>query len=335
MRGGVGEDAGRAPARCYDARPGSARKIPAAGAFTGAGAGRKLPYSEAEETETRMDIGPESGDKPRQDRRQRQGLPLGLLAPLQQFFASAPVACPYLPARAERKLIVELRGPEAAQFYDELSRAGFRRSHRFAYRPACRGCAACVPVRIVAAGHVDSASTRRIRNANRDLAASCGPARATQEQFRLFLAYQRARHADSDMAAMRYGDYRAMVEDTPARSEIVEFREPAGRLLAAGLIDRLDDGISAVYSFYDPLLKKRSLGTWTILWMVEECHRRGLPYVYLGYWVAESRKMAYKASFRPSEVLACGAWRMLTEADLEPGGPEDARTAPLVPASSA
>ena len=255
-----------------------------------------------------MDIGPEAGDRPKQERRQQPLLPRGLAQALPQFFASAAVPCPYLPGHAERKLIVELRGPEAAQLYDELSRAGFRRSHRFAYRPACRSCSACVPVRIVVARHRDSASTRRIRNGNSDVQASCLPARATQEQFQLFLAYQHARHPDSDMAAMRYADYRAMVEDTPARSEILEFREPDGGLLAASLIDRLDDGISAVYSFFDPALPKRSLGNWSILWMVEECRRRGLPYVYLGYWVAGSPKMAYKARFGGLERLIPGGW---------------------------
>jgi leucyl-tRNA---protein transferase len=209
-----------------------------------------------------MDLRPRRGEKPIDD---RPILPRGLLAPVQQFFASAAVACPYLPGRAERKLIVELRGPEAPLLYDELSRAGFRRSHRFAYRPACRGCAACVPVRIATARHVDTDSTRRIRNRNRDLGGEGIAARATPEQFRLFLAYQRARHPDSDMATMRYGDYRAMVEDTPARSEVVECRDADGRLVAASLIDRLDDGVSAVYSFYDPAAPKRSLGTWSIL----------------------------------------------------------------------
>jgi leucyl-tRNA---protein transferase len=252
-----------------------------------------------------MDLRPRRGEKPIDD---RPILPRGLLAPVQQFFASAAVACPYLPGRAERKLIVELRGPDAAQVYDELSRAGFRRSHRFAYRPACRNCAACVPVRIAAARHADTASTRRIRVRNRDLAAVCAPARATQEQFRLFLAYQQARHAESDMASMRYADYRAMVEDTPARSEVVEFRGADGRLLAASLIDRLDDGVSAVYSFFDPAAPKRSLGSWSILWLVDECRRRNLPYVYLGYWVADSPKMAYKARFTGLERLIAGGW---------------------------
>jgi arginyl-tRNA--protein-N-Asp/Glu arginylyltransferase len=234
--------------------------------------------------------------------------PLAKLAPFQQFFATAAVPCPYVPGRAERKLIVELAGRAAPGFYDALSRAGFRRSHRFAYRPACRVCAACVPVRIAVDQFAHSRSTRRVRNANAGLAGSVLVPRATVEQFRLFVAYQRSRHRDSEMAAMSYGDYRGMVEDTALRTAIVEFRDPEGTLVAVSLIDRLDDGFSAVYSFYDPARRPGSLGTWCILWLVEECRRHRLPYVYLGYWIAESPKMAYKARFPALERLADGHW---------------------------
>ncbi len=259
-----------------------------------------------------MDIGPGAGDNPNGEwlrREARRGrLRDGFAAPLQQFFATSPIACPYVPGRAERKLIVELGGGRSAVFYDDLSRAGFRRSHRFAYRPACRACSSCVPVRIAVDRFAHTRSTRRIGNLNRDLGAAIIRARATPEQFRLFQAYQRRRHGDSDMAAMSYGDYRGMVEDTPIRTEIVEFRDPTGALVAAALIDRLDDGVSAVYSFYDPQQPKRSLGTWSILWLVEECRRRGRPFVYLGYWIADSPKMAYKARFPALERLAAGGW---------------------------
>jgi leucyl-tRNA---protein transferase len=225
-----------------------------------------------------------------------------------QFFATASVPCPYVPGRAERKLIVELAGRSAPGFYDALSRAGFRRSHRFAYRPACRACEACVPVRIAVSRFAHSRSTRRVRNANAGLVGRVMAPRGTIEQFRLFVAYQRTRHRDSEMAAMSYGEYRSMVEDTALRTAIVEFREKEGGLAAVSLIDRLDDGLSAVYSFYDPVRKPGSLGTWSILWLVEECRRRGLPYAYLGYWIAESPKMAYKARFPALERLADGAW---------------------------
>jgi arginyl-tRNA--protein-N-Asp/Glu arginylyltransferase len=232
----------------------------------------------------------------------------GLVAPLRQFFATSPVSCPYLPGRAERKLIVELGGNSGALFYDELSRAGFRRSHRFAYRPACRGCSSCVPVRIAVDRFSHTRSTRRIRNANRDIQGSFVAAHATPEQFRLFSAYQRSRHSDSDMASMSYRDYLAMVEDTPVRTAIAECRDRSGTLVAASLVDLLDDGISAVYSFYDPQRGKRSLGTWAVLWLVEQCQRHGQPFVYLGYWIADSSKMAYKERFPALERLADGIW---------------------------
>jgi arginine-tRNA-protein transferase len=232
----------------------------------------------------------------------------GSIPPFRQFFGTSPVACPYLAGHIERKLIVELGGSGAALFYDDLSRAGFRRSHRFAYRPACRSCSSCVPVRIAVERFEHTRSTRRIRNINRDISGYLIPARATTEQFRLFSAYQRSRHSDSDMASMSYGDYRGMVEDTPVRTGIAEFRDISGDLVAASLIDLLDDGVSAVYSFYDPHLPKRSLGIWSILWLVEECRRHGQPFVYLGYWISDSPKMAYKARFPALERLNDGAW---------------------------
>src|SRR5215469_8564991 len=176
------------------------------------------------------------------------------LQSFRQFFTAGPVACPYVTGRAERKLIVELTGAAAAEFYDELSRAGFRRSQGFAYRPACPQCTACVPVRIAVGAFAHSRSTRRVRNANHGLTGKLVAARATPEHYQLFIAYQRARHGDSDMATMTYADY-------------------------------------------------RSLGTWSILWLVEECRRQGLPYVYLGYWIGESPKMAYKARFPGVERL--------------------------------
>jgi leucyl-tRNA---protein transferase len=267
-----------------------------------------------------MEIG-SGGSRPRDGRGRPDAVapaarrqPLGGLAPAHQFFATAAVPCPYMPARAERKMIVELTGREAPEFYDELSRAGFRRSHRFAYRPACRACAACVPVRIAVERFVHSRSTRRVRNANAGLAVRLLAPHATIEQFRLFIAYQQRRHGDSDMATMSYGEFRGMIEDTALRTALVESRDPGGALVAVSLIDRLDDGVSAVYSFYDPAQHRQSLGTWSILWLVEECRRRELPYVYLGYWIAESPKMAYKARFPALERLTDGHWLPFTAA---------------------
>jgi arginine-tRNA-protein transferase len=238
----------------------------------------------------------------------------GDVPPFSHFFVTASVPCPYVAGRAERKLIVELPDTGASRAYDRLSRAGFRRSHGFAYRPACRACNACVPVRIAVEEFRHSRSTRRVRNLNRALDGRLVAPRATIEQFRLFAAYQRSRHRDSDMAAMNFADYRSMVEDSPVRSALVEFRDAAADLVAATLIDRLDDGFSAVYSFFDPASDRHSLGTWNILWLVEECRRLGLPYVYLGYWIGESPKMAYKARFPALERLTQGGWVGFAEA---------------------
>ena len=142
------------------------------------------------------------------------------------------------------------------------------------------------------------------------------PARATAEQFALFQRYQQVRHGEGDMAAMGFYDYRAMVEDTPITTGMVEFRDRHDKLLGACLTDWLSDGLSAVYSFYDPAAARRSLGSWAILWLVARAQALGLPFVYLGYWVPESRKMAYKSRFRPSEVLLGGVWRVLEEPPL-------------------
>ena len=261
-----------------------------------------------------MEIGSRGGGAKleRARARLRAGTP-GLLEPGQQFFATTAVPCPYIDGRAERKLIVELAGGEAAAFYDELSRSGFRRSHRFAYRPACGTCEACVPVRIAVARFAHTRSSRRVCNLNRGLTGAMVPARASQEQYRLFQAYQRSRHHDSEMAAMTYGDYRAMVEDTPVRTAAVEFRDADDRLVAATLLDRLDDGLSAVYSFYDPGAERQSLGTWSILWLVEESRRLGLAYVYLGYWIAQAPKMAYNGRFPALERLGRDGWAPIAQ----------------------
>jgi arginine-tRNA-protein transferase len=271
-----------------------------------------------------MDLRPGADNRQKREwlRRETRSAPAkgGAIAPFRQFFTTAPVSCPYIFGRAERKLIIELSGSSAALFYDDLSRAGFRRSHRFAYRPACRGCTSCIPVRIAVDRFSHTRSTRRTRNANSDLCGKLLPPRATPEQFRLFSSYQCSRHSDSDMASMTYGDYRGMVEDTPVRTRMAEFHDGSGKLVAASLIDLLDDGVSAVYSFYDPKQQRRSLGTWSILWLVEQCRQHGRPFVYLGYWISDSPKMAYKARFPALERLADGVWT-----DFEAAEPGKAR----------
>jgi arginine-tRNA-protein transferase len=229
----------------------------------------------------------------------------------QFFYTTAPLPCPYLPGRTERKIVTELSGTEAEALHERLSRAGFRRSHNIAYAPVCPGCQACVPIRVVSEEFTPDRTQRRILRANADLTISEMPARATAEQFTLFQRYQKNRHADGDMAAMGYYDYRAMIEDTPISTGILEFRDAQDRLLGACLTDWLADGLSAVYSFFDTDEDKRSLGTFAVLWLIGRARSLGQPYVYLGYWVPESRKMAYKARFRPSEILISGAWHRL------------------------
>ncbi len=234
-----------------------------------------------------------------------------LSIPPQQFYRTAALPCPYIPGQVERKLITELAGHEAMAFYNALSRAGFRRSHHLAYRPACVQCQACVPVRIPVDEFAPSRSLRRIQRTNADLATRLVRPHATLEQFRLFARYQRSRHADSDMASMTFGDFRAMMEDSPVASRVIELRDAGGACLGACLLDVLDDGLSAVYSFFDPEQRRRSLGTLLVLALIEAARRQDLPYAYLGYWIAESRKMAYKARFHPLEGLTPAGWQRL------------------------
>ena len=231
----------------------------------------------------------------------------------QFFYTTAPLPCPYLSGRTERKIVTELSGADAEPLHDRLSRAGFRRSHNIAYSPVCPGCRACIPIRIVAGAFQPDRTQRRIARYNADVMAYEMPARATAEQFALFQRYQLQRHGEGDMAAMGFYDYRAMVEDTPITTGVVEFRDARGRLLGACLTDWLSDGLSAVYSFFAPEEPRRSLGTYAILWLISRARGLGLPYVYLGYWVPQSPKMAYKARFKPSETLAGGVWRVLPE----------------------
>ncbi|MGB1547517.1 MAG: arginyltransferase [Alphaproteobacteria bacterium] len=226
-------------------------------------------------------------------------------------FRTPPLTCPYLDGEIESRLAVDLTGPDASERYDLLSQAGFRRTGRFAYRPDCPGCSACVSVRILADAFQPARSHRRICKLNADLAALEEPASATSEQFWLFRRYQLARHQDGDMATMDFSDYRAIVEEGLPETRLVEFRKPDGRLVLVGLTDWLRDGPSAVYSFFDPKENRRSLGSFLILWLIEEARKRHLPHVYLGYWIAECRKMTYKTRFRPLERFGPDGWQAL------------------------
>lgn len=221
------------------------------------------------------------------------------------------MSCPYLPGQLERKIVTELTGAEAEALHESLSRAGFRRSHSIAYAPACPGCNACVPVRIVVQDLQPRRSFRRILRLNEDLKAQSMSARATAEQYWLFSRYQEARHSGSDMALMEFYDYRSMVEDSPINTLEIEFRHPDNTLVGVILTDHMSDGLSAVYSFFAPDLDHRSLGTYMILWLVKEAQRLRLPYIYLGYWIAESRKMSYKRRFQPLEAFGPSGWASL------------------------
>ncbi len=248
----------------------------------------------------------------RRSRPIRDGVSLSVNQPLSRpdrFFSGTRVLpCPYIQGRQERKVVTELGGPRAADLYERMSRAGFRRSHGLAYRPACPQCSACVPIRIPVEGFQTTRSIRRVLRVNADLAAEDLGAVATMEQYRLFARYQRSRHGGGDMSSMSFDDYRSMVEDTPVDTRIVEFRQTDGTLVGAMLADRLGNSLSAVYSFFAPELAQRSLGTYLVLRLIENARAGGLAHVYLGYWIAESAKMSYKVRFRPVEILGPDGW---------------------------
>ena len=227
------------------------------------------------------------------------------------FYRSGPMPCPYLPGRVEQQLFTELSGAGAQDAFEQLSAGGFRRSHHIAYRPACRGCSACVPVRIVTEDFDMTRAWRRVLRTNADLTAVSVGKRITDEQYQLFRRYVTGRHSEGDMARMNRRDYAAMIVSSPVDTDLVEFRDPDGRLMGACLMDRLRDGLSAVYSFFDPDDTKRSLGSFMVLWMIREARARGLDHVYLGFWIRNSAKMAYKRRFRPLEGFGPSGWQRL------------------------
>ena len=231
-----------------------------------------------------------------------------------QFYVTAPQACPYLEGRMERKLFTALQGEYAETLNDALSKQGFRRSQNVLYRPSCAECSACISVRIRVADFAPTRSQRRVQRRNSQLSREATSPWATEEQYQLFRTYLDSRHSDGGMADMDIFEFAAMIEETPIRSRVVEYasHDERGRHLAAVcLTDVLDDGLSMVYSFYDPSLAAESLGTYVILDHVEIAREAGLPYVYLGYWVPGSPKMGYKAKFPALEVYHQGVWRNL------------------------
>ena len=246
---------------------------------------------------------------------------------MQLYFSTEPAPCPYLAGRTERRLVTALDGRDPDRLHDRLLRAGFRRSQGYAYRPACAGCQACVPVRIPVARFVFRRPWRRILRANADLVPSERPAVATQEQYALFRRYLEHRHAASGMADMTWAEFLVMINDSPVDTTVIEWRRPDGSLIAASLTDRCPSGFSGVYKFFDPEETRRSLGTMIILWHVQRAAELGLPYVYLGYWIAGSATMAYKARFQPLERLTPSGWQPMVPdpaaaAEVGPGALE-------------
>lgn len=239
-----------------------------------------------------------------------------------RFFVTSPSPCPYLPGRQERKVFTELTGPHATELNDALGRIGFRRSQSVAYRPSCAGCTACVSVRVVTPEFVPNATQRKLIKRHADVAVTACRPWATDEQFRLLRRYLAERHPGGGMAGMDEDDYADMVEHSPVNSLILEYREPAahgrrGRLIGACLTDRQADGLSMIYSFFAADADSRpGLGNFIIMDHIARARDAGLPYVYLGYWVKGSRRMAYKTRYRPIEVLGPAGWRTLTEAEI-------------------
>ncbi|MCP8938367.1 arginyltransferase [Alsobacter sp. SYSU M60028] len=236
-----------------------------------------------------------------------------------QFYLTAPTTCPYLPGRQERKVFTHLIGKRAGELNNLLTHGGFRRSQTIAYRPACDACRACVSVRVVVDDFTPSRNMRRVRDANSDLIGEMRANSPSSEQYSLFRHYLDSRHSEGGMADMTALDFAMMVEDSHVETKLIEYRRRGpdsflngrgeGPLLASALTDVLADGLSMVYSFYDPDHAARSLGTFMILDHIARARRMGLPYVYLGYWVEGSEKMAYKARFTPQERLLAHGWQ--------------------------
>ncbi|MDO1558724.1 arginyltransferase [Brevundimonas sp. 2R-24] len=235
-----------------------------------------------------------------------------------RFFLTAPTPCPYLPGKEERKVFTHLPLTDGAELNDHLTQVGFRRSQNITYRPACEACDACMSARIPVREFQFSRAQRKVLNRNADLSPMLVEAEATPEQFDLLRTYLLSRHPEGGMTDMGWADYVAMVEDTAVRTHIMEYRLPAkddgpGDLAACALVDVLSDGLSMVYSFYDPALERRSLGSFVILDHLRQAQTVGFEYVYLGYWVRGSRKMDYKARYRPLDVLKPGGWVRLED----------------------
>ena len=228
------------------------------------------------------------------------------LPPLQMRL-SMRSECPYIDGRTEQRVAVDIS--ENPALHDELARAGFRRVENWVYKPVCPGCNACLPWRVDSHAFKPGRNLKRIARTNMDLTREITSIRPNREQYALFQSYIRQRHSDGQMANMGRDDFISMVENSPIETFIANYRDADGRLVGCVLTDVQEDGLSAVYSFFDPAQKARSLGTYMILDLLDYSRKSGLRWLYLGYYVAGSQKMMYKARFRPAEVFTGGSWQ--------------------------
>ena len=232
-----------------------------------------------------------------------------------QFYVTAPQICPYLEGRMERKLFTSLQGTDSSNLNNALSKQGFRRSQNVLYRPACVACTACLSARIDVDNFFSSKSHRRILKRNANLLRRPNAPWATEKQYELFRRYLDVRHAEGGMVDMDIFEFAAMIEETPVNSRVMEYHTQSGDLAAVCLTDIFDDGLSLVYSFFDTDRSKDSIGTFMILDHITVARAAGLPYVYLGYWVPGSDKMAYKARFSGVEIFRNQKWTPIDPAD--------------------